>query len=81
MVEQGKNTLTEQNIKLICITFDVDEDWLRHGRGRMFGLISPHDVLHRLMTEELLQHFNKMSPSSQKFMIDMARNLLAKEEK
>ena len=33
MIELGKTTLTDKNIKLICATFAVDENWLRTGKG------------------------------------------------
>ncbi len=35
-IEKGDNTLTEQNIKLICKEFRVSESWLRTGDGEMF---------------------------------------------
>lgn len=37
LIENGKNTLTEQNIKSICREFGVREDWLRTGEGEPFG--------------------------------------------
>lgn len=36
-LENGKNSLTESNIILICNIWDVSEDWLRHGTGDMFN--------------------------------------------
>lgn len=35
-MEKEGNTVTEQNIKVICDTFKVSEDWLRNGTGEMF---------------------------------------------
>ncbi|MGF0096415.1 helix-turn-helix domain-containing protein [Peptoniphilus sp. SGI.035] len=35
-IENGKNSVTDQTIKLICLTYNVNEDWLRTGEGEMF---------------------------------------------
>lgn len=35
-IETGKNNLTEQMIKSICLAYNVNEDWLRTGEGEMF---------------------------------------------
>jgi transcriptional regulator with XRE-family HTH domain len=72
MIELGKTTLTEKNIKLICATFSVDETWLRTGKGEMFGSPSPYE-------KELLDIFNKLSPDTQEIILDLARNLLRKQ--
>ncbi|WP_018659874.1 helix-turn-helix domain-containing protein [Allofustis seminis] len=36
-IETGKNNLTDQMLKLICYTYNVNEDWLRTGQGEMFN--------------------------------------------
>lgn len=33
LIEIGKNALTDQNVKLICLTFNLNEVWLRTGEG------------------------------------------------
>ena len=35
-IENGKNTVTEQMFKSICLEFNVNEEWLRNGSGDMF---------------------------------------------
>jgi len=74
MIELDKVALTEKNIKLICATFAVDEDWLRTGEGEMFGSMSPYE-------KELLEVFGKLTEDTQEFILDMARNLLNRQEK
>jgi transcriptional regulator with XRE-family HTH domain len=73
MIELEKVTLTEKNIKLICATFVVEENWLRSGEGEMFGPASPYE-------KELLAVFSKLTPSTQEFILEMAQNLLRRQE-
>lgn len=35
LIETGKNAVTEQCIKVICLSFFVNEKWLRFGEGEM----------------------------------------------
>lgn len=35
-LENGKSVLRDRHIKLICSTFNVNEEWLREGKGDMF---------------------------------------------
>jgi len=73
MIELEKVALTEKNIKLICATFAVDENWLRTGTGEMFGPSSPYE-------KELMEIFSKLTDETQDFILDMARNLLARQK-
>lgn len=36
-IETGNANLTDQVIKLICLTYNVNEEWLRTGQGSMFN--------------------------------------------
>lgn len=36
-IETGKNNLSEQMIKSICMAYNVNENWLRTGDGSMFN--------------------------------------------
>jgi len=74
MIEGGKAPLTDKNIKLICATFAIDENWLRTGKGEMFGVKSPYE-------KELLETFSRLTPDTQEFILEMARNLLKRQNK
>jgi transcriptional regulator with XRE-family HTH domain len=74
MIELGKTALTDKNIKLICATFTIDEDWLRTGKGEMFGVESPYE-------KELLETFSKLTADTQGFILEMARSLLKRQGK
>ena len=49
-MEKPGNTVIDQNIRLICDTFNVSEDWLRTGEGEMFE--SSDDVLLKQLATE-----------------------------
>lgn len=45
MIETNRRPLTNKNIKLICAEFDVNEEWLRTGKGEMFVIQSKEEEL------------------------------------
>ena len=49
-MEKPGNTVIDQNIRLVCDTFNVSEDWLRTGEGDMFE--SNDDVLLKQLAAE-----------------------------
>jgi transcriptional regulator with XRE-family HTH domain len=73
MIEVGQNTLTDKNIKLICATFNVNENWLRTGEGLMFNS-SPY-------TNEITKIMECLAPETQQYLLVMARELLNTQEK
>jgi transcriptional regulator with XRE-family HTH domain len=65
-IETGENALTEQNIKLICLIFSVNETWLRTGEGEMF------DSGSKAKDEDeqaLLYMFRLLSPEMRAFVL------------
>lgn len=50
-IETGKNTLTEQNLKMICGAFQINENWLRNGTGEMYRKPPEIDELTRVVNE------------------------------
>jgi transcriptional regulator with XRE-family HTH domain len=72
-IEAGKVRLTEANIRLICFTFKVNEEWLREGMGDMMDEEAALSDYER----RLLGFFRELSPSAQDMVIKHAENLLA----
>lgn len=73
MIEVGTNILTEKNIKLICATFNVREEWLREGQGKMFN-DSPY-------VKEICDVLGDLTPETQKSLLVIAKELLRVEQK
>jgi transcriptional regulator with XRE-family HTH domain len=72
-MESGRTALSEQNIKLICLTFGVREEWLRGGKGEMFDDEAQLSEWER----RLLVLFRKLSPGAQEAFIDYVEKLVA----
>jgi transcriptional regulator with XRE-family HTH domain len=72
-IETGETALTEQNIKLICLTFGVNETWLRNGEEDMF---TSKDLAETPDEKELLSIFGQLSPEMKEFFLNMGRNLV-----
>lgn len=51
LVENGKRTFAERTLKDICRKFNVNENWLRTGEGKMFIEVLPEDEYSRATTE------------------------------
>ena len=73
MIEVGTNILTDKNIKLICATFNVREEWLREGKGQMFN-DSPY-------IKEVCDILGDLTPDTQKSLLVIARELLKVEKR
>lgn len=73
MIEVGKRTFSDKHIKLICSTFNINENWLRTGNGTMFSS-TPYE-------RQLLDIFEKLTPESQDYLYSIAEGLLSTEEK
>ena len=73
MIEVVTNVLTEKNIKLICATFNVREEWLREGKGKIFN-DSP-------CVKEICDILRDLTPETQKSLLVLAKELLRVEQK
>ncbi|WP_449189204.1 helix-turn-helix domain-containing protein [Treponema lecithinolyticum] len=74
LIEIGKNPLTEQNIKLICLTFNVSRAWLEHGTGEMFVSETPED-------REFLELYRRLSPEMQDIIFKHVKTLFESEQR
>lgn len=67
-IEKGNNPLGTIHINSICMAFNVREAWLRSGKEPIFN--APKEE------EEVLQLYQKLTGSSQEYLLEMARGLL-----
>lgn len=65
-MEKNGSTITEQNIKVICSQFCVNEVWLRTGEGEMFLEVE--------RTQK--EFFDSLSPALQNHLLRIAHDLV-----
>nr|DAT51975.1 MAG TPA: helix-turn-helix domain protein [Caudoviricetes sp.] len=54
-IESGLVGLSEQNILAICREFNVNEEWLRYGKGEMYLKLDREEEIAKLTKELLLE--------------------------
>lgn len=57
-LEKGDREITEKIFRLICLEFNVNEEWLRNGNGDMF-VEDDHGILSQLAAEYNLSDIEK----------------------
>ena len=75
-MESGRNAISDQNAKLISLTFGCREEWLKEGTGDMMddeSLLSERE-------RRLLGLFRKLSPRAREMLIEYAEKLISDEE-
>ena len=85
-MEKEGNTITKQNIKIICDTFNVSENWLLNGEGEMFRPAGEPDILDRLQQElkltsqemEIIRTFVELSPEQRRMGIEFVQTFTSK---
>jgi len=86
-IEAGKNGPSEQTVRLICSTYNVDYFWLKEGTGEMY--INNTDLLiDELVSEQnldtesarILKRFLALSKQSQKIVLTAIDTLLDEKE-
>jgi len=72
-LETGENSLTDKNIFLICLIYDVNESWLRTGKGEMFNTVTkPKNDEEK----KLLEMFRILSPEMRVFVLKKIKECL-----
>ena len=75
-----------KNIKIICDTFNVSENWLLNGEGEMFRPADEPDILDRLQQElkltsqemEIIRTFVELSPEQRRMGIEFVQTFTSK---
>jgi transcriptional regulator with XRE-family HTH domain len=73
MIETENNPLTDKSVKLICMTFNVSEKWLRTGAGQMFN-DSPYE-------KEFFSIYRNLLPETQNALLNLVKELLDTQTK
>jgi len=75
MLEKPEADIREVYVKIICQTFNVSEEWLRHGTGEMFVEVPDRQL------EELLNIYDNLSEPLQEFLYKQAQELQELQKK
>jgi transcriptional regulator with XRE-family HTH domain len=84
-IEHGKQNLTDRNIKVICMVYRVNEDWLRTGEGEMFaplelGNVEENDINSLPLDEKVfLLDYRLLTEPNKKVAKTMVKSLLASQ--
>ena len=69
-IENGHRLANDRIIRLICLTFGVNETWLKTGKGEMFQS-SPVEK-----RERIISLFNELNPQFQNYALTVIDSLL-----
>lgn len=85
-IENGRKELSDRMIKLICLQFSVNEDWLRTGEGKMFAeqeTFSLDDYAKRsnlsTLEKKIIKGYMDLAPETRENLIDTFKNVLQEE--
>lgn len=82
-IEKEGSSVIDQNIRLICDTFHINEKWLRTGDGNMYAPDSPGDIFDSLrdelnlsdIEEKILRGYFELDERSRKSVTDFIVNI------
>jgi transcriptional regulator with XRE-family HTH domain len=75
-MEAGRSAISKQNVRLICLTFGVREDWLEKGQGDMMD----NEAALSEKERRLLALFRQLSPRARELLIDYAEKIVSDEK-
>jgi transcriptional regulator with XRE-family HTH domain len=75
-IEQGKIAVNDRIIELTCSKYNVNKNYLKDGKGKMFSG-NPPDI----KLEQLNQIFNELNTPFQDCLINQAKELLKVQQK
>jgi transcriptional regulator with XRE-family HTH domain len=82
-IEKEGNSVIDQNIRLICDTFHISEEWIRIGKGDMYAPDSPGDIFDSMrdelnlsnVEEKILRGYFELDDHSRKAVTDFIVNI------
>lgn len=74
-IELGHNNVNDRIVKLICFTFNVSEQWLKTGEGRMFSE-APNQL-----ADLASATFKELKPEYQEYILKQIDQLLEIQHK
>ena len=72
-LELGNSNFTERNIKTICKTFNISENWFKTGQGSMNDLSSTSTELKNDNEKELIRLFRKLTYGTKQTVLEIVR--------
>ena len=83
LLEKGERVINERIIKLICQTFNVNEDWLRNGNEPIFNDKEETSIIELLkeqgaepMVLQIIENYLKMTDANKKVFDNYLKELL-----
>ena len=73
-IEMGERKIPERIIKIICLTYKVNESWFKTGSGDMFKKGRDYKL------EEVIKNFNKLDELLQDYVLKQIRLALEYQE-
>lgn len=85
-IEKGERNLTEQMFKSICREFNVNEEWLRTGKGEMYKLVEDEvsaaasDITDSddYVIQDFIVVYRSLSQASKDALSELAKGMFAR---